>query len=237
MLILWLFTSCVWDILRYRILRKKQLLIFFGNVVCVVSYCVQLTWWFSSKPSEKYWAISPKGKHKLSKTTFSTFQKCLLELSFAFSFGGNYKISFETFLRSLLGTIPVFCFQMQNHVSAAPVLAGYVWYFGSLHPALEMSWDIEYLWKQLLFHEQNRNFPKRRWVRSRNVSLSSARLDSLVVKKKAALRTCWDLSTWNNTCFLFKCRVTFWLRYFSNATFGTSALYILRLRCLVISNT
>ena len=47
----------------------------------------------------------------------------------------------------------------------------------------------------------------------------------------------WGLSTWNNTCFLFKCRVTFWLRYFSNATFGTLALYILRLRCLVISNT
>ena len=106
--------------------------------------------------------------------------------------------------------------------------------FGSLHPAFEISCVIEYLWKQLLFLEQNRNFPKRRLVRSRNVSLSSARLDSLVVNKKSALRTCWDLSTWNNTCFLFKCRVTFWLRYFSNATFGTLALYILRLRCLAI---
>ena len=67
--------------------------------------------------------------------------------------------------------------------------------------------------------------------------LSSARLDSLVAIKKAVLRTCWDLSTWNNTCFLFKCKVTFWLRYFSNATFGTLALYILRLRCLAIPNT
>ena len=71
----------------------------------------------------------------------------------------------------------------------------------------------------------------------KNVFLSSARLDSLVVTKKAVLRACWDLSTWNNTCFLFKCRFTFWLRYFSTATFGTLALYILRLRCLVIPNT
>ena len=80
----------------------------------------------------------------------------------------------------------------------------------------------------------SRNSPKRRWVRSRNVFLSSARLDFLVVNKKTVLRTCWDLSIWTNTCFLFKCRVTFWLRYFSNATFGTLALYILRLRCLPI---
>ena len=39
----------------------------------------------------------------------------------------------------------VFVIQMQSHVSAAPVLEGYVWYFGSLHPAFEMSCDIEYL--------------------------------------------------------------------------------------------
>ena len=75
-----------------------------------------------------------------------------------------------------------------------------------------------------MFLEQNRNFPKRRLVRSRSVFLSSARLDSLVVIKKAVLRTCSDLSTWKHTCFLLKRRVTFWLRYFSNATFGTLAL-------------
>ena len=42
--------------------------------------------------------------------------------------------------------------------------------------------------KQLLFLDQNRNFPKRRWVRSRNVLLSSVRLDSLIVNEKAVLR-------------------------------------------------
>ena len=76
-LVLLPFTSCVWDVLWYRILMKTA---------------------FVS------WA-----KQKLSKTTLSTFQKCLFELSFAFSFGGNYKNCFETFLRSLLGTIRVFC--------------------------------------------------------------------------------------------------------------------------------
>ena len=142
--VLWLFTYCVWDVLRYRILIKTAF-DFFGNVVFVVLYCVQLFWWFSYKLSEKYWAISPKGKHQLSK------------------------------------------------------------------------------W---------------RWIRSKNVCLCSALLFSLAATKKYVLRTSWDLSTWNNTCFLFNCRVTFWLRYFSsNGTFGTLALYILRLRCLAIPNT
>ena len=88
------------------------------------------------------------------------------------------------------------------------------------------------------FHrKENTNFPKRRLVRSKNVSLSSALLFSVAVTTKIVLRPSWGLSTWNNTCFLFKCRVTFWLRLFSDATFGTLALYILRLRCLAIPNT
>ena len=146
-LVLWLFTSCVWDVLGCRILKKTafDFLIFFGNLVSVVLYCMQLFWWFSSKPSGKYSAISPKGKHKFSKTTLSTFQKFLFELSVAFFFGCNYKNCFETFLRSLYLEQYVFFVQMQSHVSAAPVLKGYVWYFGSLHPAFELSCDIEYI--------------------------------------------------------------------------------------------
>ena len=53
--VLWLVTSCVWDILCYRLLMKTA---------------------FVS------WA-----KQKLSKTTFSTFQKCLFELCSAGFFG------------------------------------------------------------------------------------------------------------------------------------------------------
>ena len=86
--VLWLFTSCVWDVLRYRILIKTAF-DFFGNVISFVLYCMQLFWCFSHKPSEKYWAIPPKAKHKISKKTLSTFQKCLLELCFAFFFGCN----------------------------------------------------------------------------------------------------------------------------------------------------
>ena len=52
---------------------------------------------------------------------------------------------FENFLRSLYLVQYVFFFQKQSHVSAAPVLEGYLWYFGSLHLAIEMSCDIEYL--------------------------------------------------------------------------------------------
>ena len=39
----------------------------------------------------------------------------------------------------------VFFIQMQSHVSASPVLERYVRYFGSLHPAFEMSCETEYL--------------------------------------------------------------------------------------------
>ena len=158
---------------------------------------------------------------------------------------------------------------MPSHVMAAVFFERYVRYFGSLHPAFEMSCDTEYLEKKqlLIFSEtwsssfwivcncfddfrtnrpknigrshrkENTNFPKWRWVRSKYVCLSSALLFSLVVNKKTVLRNSWDLSTKNNTCSLFKCRVTFWLRYFLNAMFGTLALYILRLRCLAIPNT
>ena len=126
---------------------------------------------------------------------------------------------------------------MQSHVLAAPDFEGYVCSFGSLHPAFELSCDIEYLYKQLLFIEQNRNFPKRRWLRSRNVFLSSARLDSLVVNRKSCFENFLRSLYLEQYVFSFKCRVTFRMRQTSKATFGTLALYILRLRCLVISNT
>ena len=104
---------CVWDVLRYRILKKTA---------------------FVS------WA-----KQKLSKTTLSTFQKCLCELWWACCFGCNWKSCFENFLRSLHLEQYVFFVQMQSHASAALVFEGYVGYFCSLHLASEMSCDIEYL--------------------------------------------------------------------------------------------
>ena len=55
------------------------------------------------------------------------------------------KNCFENFLRSLYLEQYVFFVRMQSQVSAAPDFEGYVWYFGSLHPAFEMSCAIEYL--------------------------------------------------------------------------------------------
>ena len=43
---------------------------------------------------------------------------------------------------------------MQSHVLAALVFERYVWYFGSLHPAFEISCDTEYLKKQLLIYSE-----------------------------------------------------------------------------------
>ena len=198
---------------------------------------MQLFWWFSYKPSEKHWAISPKGKHKLSKTTFSMLQKCLFELNFAFYSGGNYKNCFETFLRTLLGTIRVFffkcrvTFQLRQFSKATfGTLALYILRLRCLGTSNTYKNRSCFLSKKETFQKDFEYVPK--------MSLSSARMDFLVVNKRAALRTCWDLSTWNNTCcFFFKGRVPFWLRYFWNATFGILALYILSLRCLAIPNT
>ena len=142
--VLWLFTSCVWDVLRYRIL-KKTAFDFFRNVVSVVFYCVQLFWWFSHKPSENYWANSPKSKHKISKNTLSTSQNVFLSAALLFSLVVTKENCFENFLRSLYLEQYVFFVQIHSRILAALVFEGYVWYFWYLHFASEMSWDIEYL--------------------------------------------------------------------------------------------
>ena len=48
----------------------------------------------------------------------------------------------------------VFFVQMQSRVSAALVFERYVRYFGSLHPAFEMSCDNEYLKKLLMIFSE-----------------------------------------------------------------------------------
>ena len=78
--------------------------------------------------------------------TLSKFQKCLFELCFAFIFGCNYKICFENLLKSLYIKQNVFFVQMQSHVLTALFFRErYVRYFGSLHPAFEITCDTEYL--------------------------------------------------------------------------------------------
>ena len=174
------------------------------------------------------------------KTTLSTFQKCLFELWRACCFGCNWKSCFENFLRSLHLKKYVFLVQMQSHVLAALIFERCVWYFSSLHLAFEMSSDTEYLEKQLLIfsetwspsfcivcncfdvfrtifpknigqfqRKQNTKFPKRRWVRSKNVFFWRC---SGCNQRKLF----WELPQISLLgtlhVFLFKCRVTFWLR-------------------------
>ena len=114
-------------------------------MVSVVLFCVQLFWWISHKPSEKYWAISPKAKHKISKKTLRTFQKCAFSAALLFCLVVAKEDCFENFLRSLFLEQYVFFVQVQSRVSAALVFERYFRYFGSLHPVFEMSCDIEYL--------------------------------------------------------------------------------------------
>ena len=71
--------------------------------------------------------------------------------------------------------------RLQCQVLPALVIEGCVWYFRSLHPAFEMSYDTEYLYKILSFFEQITNFPSRHLIRFKNDFWSSARLVSFVL--------------------------------------------------------
>ena len=140
---------------------------------------------------------------------------------------------------SLLGTIPVFCSNAESRFGCASfrTLRLVLWLFTSciwdvlryrilkkLLLIFSETWSPSFRIVCNCFDDfrtklpknngrshqkENTNFPKGRWVRSKNICLSSALLFSLVVSKEYVLRTFWGLSTWNNKCFLFKCRVTF----------------------------
>ena len=121
----------------------KNCFCFFGKVVSFVLYCVEL-WWFSHKPSEKHWAFSPKAKHKISKRRWVRSKNVFLSAALLFSLVVTKENCFENFLRSLYLEQYVFFAQMQSRVLAALVFERFVRYFGSLHPAFEMSCDTEY---------------------------------------------------------------------------------------------
>ena len=136
---------------------------------------------------------------------------------------------------SLLGTIRVFCSNAESRFGCASFrrLGSVLWLFTSC------VWDV--VWYRILIKTvfvswAKQKLSKKTFSTFQKCLLSAALLFSLVVTKEYVLRTSWGLSSWNNTCFLFKCRVTFRLRQFSKARFGTLALYILRLGCFVKSN-
>ena len=101
---------------------KKQLLIFFGNVVSVVLYCVQTFWWLSHKPSEKIWAISPKTNTKIPKRRSVRSKFVFLNAALLFSLVVTNENCFKNLLRSLYLEQYGFFDQMQTHISAGLVL-------------------------------------------------------------------------------------------------------------------
>ena len=92
-LVLLIFTSCVWDVwdIEYS---EKQLLIF--SETWSPSFCVQLFWWFSHKPSEKDWAISPKQNTKFPKRRWVRPKIVLLSAALLFSLVVTKKIVLRT---------------------------------------------------------------------------------------------------------------------------------------------
>ena len=145
--VLWLFTSCVWDVLRYRILRKKQLLIFsetWSSSFWIVCNC------FDDFRTNRLKSIV--WSHRKENTNFAKWRwvssKSICSSSaLLFSLVVTKKYVLRTPWRSLYLEQYVFFVQMPSHVLAAVFFERYVRYFGSLHPAFEMSCDTEYLEK------------------------------------------------------------------------------------------
>ena len=171
----------------------------------------------------KILGITPKGKHKLSKTTSSTFQKCLFELCWAFFFGCKWKNCFEKFLRSLyLGTVRVFHSNTQSRFGCASSrrLRLVLWIFSTC--------VSDVLWYRILIKTAFVFWAKQKLSKTtlstfQKCLLSSGGLAASGVTKKCLSRTSSDLCTCNNTSFCsnaesrFGCarfrrlRLVFWL--------------------------
>ena len=235
--VFWLFTSGVWDVLRYRILREKQLLIFsetWSSSFCIVCNCFD---YFRTNLPKHFGRFHWKKNTNFPKRRWVRSKIVFLSSGGLVALVVTKKSVWELPQISLLETIRVFWSNAESRFGCASFpRSGLVF---SLFTSCV--WDVSgyrILIKTAFVSWAKEKPSKTTLSMFQIVFLSSAGLDSLVVtKKKSVLRISSDLSAWNNTCFLFKFRVTFWLRYFWNATFGTLALYILRLRCIGIPNT
>ena len=154
-------TKSVWDVLRYRRL-KKQLLIFsetWSRSFCIVCNCFDD---FRTNLPKCIGRIYREQNTKFPKRRWVRSKNVSLSAALLFSLVVNKKNCFEKFLRLHYLEHYVFFVQMQSHVTAALVFEGYVWYFRSLHLAFETSCDTENLKKQLLIFFRKRGL--RRFV-------------------------------------------------------------------------
>ena len=91
-----------------------------------------------------------KQNRKFTKRLWVRSKNVFLRAALLFSLVITEENRFENFLRFLYLEQYVFFAQMQSRILAALVFERHVRYLGSLHPAFEMSCDIENLKKQLL---------------------------------------------------------------------------------------
>ena len=236
--LLWLFTYCVWDVLRYRILIKTALSSW-GKRKNSKTTLSTFQKFFLSSGGLVALVVTKKAVLRTSADLCTWNKTCFL-FNCRVTFWLRYFSPNATFGTLALYILRLRCLAIPNTwKETAFVFFSETWSssFWNVCNCFDDFRTNRPKNTRRSHRKENTNFAKWRWVRSKNVCLSSALVFSLVVTKKYDLRTSWGLSTWNKTCFLFRCRVTFRPGKFSNATFGTLALYILRLRCLGISNT
>ena len=122
--VLRLFTSCVWDVLRYRILRKNQLLIFsetWSSSFWIVCNCFDV---LRTNRPKKNGRSHRKENTNFPKWRWVRSKNVCLSSALLFFLVVTKKLCFENFLRSLYLEQYVFFVQMQSQVSAAPVFEG-----------------------------------------------------------------------------------------------------------------
>ena len=130
--------------LRYTVtIVKKQFFIFwkrglrrFGLCTIFLKLSVQIF--------EKCRPMSPKPINLPLKMKLREAQSLRFELCFACFSSCEWKSCCEKFEINVCEILPIFV-RLQCWVLPALVFKGYVYYFGSLHPAFEMSCDTEYL--------------------------------------------------------------------------------------------
>ena len=113
--VLRLFTSCVWDVLRYRILRKKQLLIFsetWSSSFWIVCNCFDV---FRTNRPKKNGRSHRKQNTNFPKWRWVRSKNVCLSSALLFSLVVT-KFFFEV---SLLGTIRVFCSNAESRFGCA----------------------------------------------------------------------------------------------------------------------
>ena len=210
-MVLWLFISCVWDVLGYRILIKtaffwaKQKLS--KKTLSTIQRGLFELWWawfFGSKKScfENLLRSLYMKQHVFFVQMQSHVLAALFSLERYVRYFGSSHPGFEMSCDTEFLEKKQFLIFSETWFSAFCIVCNCFDDFCTKLP------------KNIgRFHrKQNTKFPKRHWLRSKNDFWALLCFFLWLYLKKNVLTTSSELSTWNNTCFLFIRRVTFRLR-------------------------